>query len=323
MARLRWPNSSIHAQVESVFRSINAVGKSKKDAPQGHIRAIGTMRAYKAEAHAFATFLKSKGITDLRQADTVELAAKEYLSLKLNQARQGAQSIQTQELRASALSALSRAFNAFFSSRGLDFKLDFDASRKEYLKLCRVFLASKSDYRDGSRAYPRPEQLVAAISDTKHAIQASLQYQTGMRSEGVGAPSGVIRNPLTAENLRDFSHDPVTGARVGIVEVREKGGKLTPHFVPLETYSRLAAYLAKHGSLESKYSEYRSSIIMAAKATGQYSKGRGTHGLKTHFAQFRYMQCVRHGYTHERALQATALELAHNRMDVTMVYLKG
>lgn len=322
MAKLRWPNS-IHAQIQSVFRAITATGMDKKEAPTGYIRSIGTLRVYKAEAHSFAKFLQSKGIQNLQHTGKVELAAKEYLSSKLAQARQNAQSVRTQELRASALSALERGFNTFFSSRSINLKLNFSSSRKEYLELCRTFLSTKGEYRDGSRAYPRPEYLVAAIPNEKHALQASLQYQTGMRSEGAGAPSGTLRNPLTKENLKGYSPDPVTGAQVGIVAVQEKGGKVTPHFVPIETYTRLTAYLEKHGSLESKYSEYRNSIITAAKATGQYAKGRGTHGLKTHFAQTRYMECVCHGYTHERALQTTALELAHNRMDVSMVYLKG
>lgn len=323
MARLRWPGNSIHAQVESVFRAITAIGMSKKEAPKGHIRSIGTLRVYKAAAHSFAKFLQSKGVQNLQQTDKVELAAKEYLSMKLNQARQGGQSVRTQEACASALSALARGFNAFFSSRNIDLRLNFSASRKEFLELSRAFLPAKSEYKGGSRAYPRPAQLVAAISDEKHALQASLQYQSGMRAEGVGAPSGTIRNPMTKENLRGYAHDPITGTQVGIVEVKEKGGKWTQHFMPRETYERLASYLEKHGSLESKYSEYRGAVLAAAKATGQYDKGRATHGLKTYFAQARYMQCVRHGFTHERALQATALELAHNRMDVTMVYLKG
>ena len=65
------------------------------------------------------------------------------------------------------------------------------------------------------------------------------------------------------------------------------------------------------------------SALMAAKVSGQYAPGRGTHGLKNSFAQHRYMECVQHDFSHERALQQVALELAHNRADVTLIYTKG
>ena len=154
-------------------------------------------------------------------------------------------------------------------------------------------------------------------------MQAALQYQGGLRAEGAGSPSGRVANPLTPENLKGLIKDPVTGVKVGSVAVCEKGGKWTVHYVPLQTYEKLVSYLEKHGSLQSRYRDYRNAVIAAAKATGQYSSGRGTHGLKTSFAKNRYLECVRHGLTHEQAIQATALELAHNRSDITMIYTRG
>ena len=95
------------------------------------------------------------------------------------------------------------------------------------------------------------------------------------------------------------------------------------HYVPQKIYEMLGAYIEKNGSLQAKYSEYLKSVNEAAKATGQDSKGRGSHGLKTAFAHSRYRECVRHGFSHERALQQVALELAHNRFDITLIYTKG
>lgn len=322
MARLRWPKS-IHAQVEAIFSSLKAFGKSKAEADKGSIRSIGTWTAYLKEAHNFAQYLKSEGIHDLRDTERVSEMAGKYLAKALDEARTMNRSVQTQESRASAISAFERAFNTFFATRSPELRLDFHSDRKEYLALSRAYLHGKTNYPDGTRAYASPEKLVAAIKNPIHQLQATLQYQGGLRSEGVGAPSGMLANPLTLKNLRGYTNDPVTGAQVGTISVQEKGGKWTTHYVPVLTYDQLQKRITRHGPLQSKYREYRDAVIEAAKATGQYAKGRGTHGLKTTFAQRRYQECVRHNLSHEQALQATALELAHNRKDITLVYTRG
>ena len=321
MAKLRW-SKSLHAQVESIFAAIKGFGE-KKTLSTGAIRSLGTWRAYRSEAHRFANYLQSKNIKDLRETGAVQQAAKEYMAERLTVARQQGHSHQTQQARASALAALERGFNRFFEQRGISLRLYFAESRSEYLALSREYLLQRQEYMDGTRAYPAPERLVAAIPSETHALQATLQYQSGMRSEGVGAPSGKIPNPLTAENLRGYGKDPVTGQQVGIVATKEKGGKWTSHFLPKATYDRLEAHLQRHGRLESKYQEYRNSIITASKLTGQYAPGRGTHGLKTAFAKHRYAQCVKHGFSHEQAMQQTAWELSHNRWDITLIYTRG
>lgn len=322
MARLRWPKS-IHMQVESVFKSICAIGKDKKTAPKGHIRSIGTWGAYRAEAHRFAHFLSQNGINDLRDTIKIQSVVSKYLSRKLQVARMNNASYQTQKSRSSALASLERSFNNFFESRDRTLKLDFSAARKEYLALSKAYLNPKIVYSNGSRAYPQPEKLVSYIQDKTHALQATLQYQGGLRAEGVGAPSGKIYNPLTQKNLRGIVTDPVTKVSVGAIRVREKGGKWTTHYIPKTTYQQLVNHINQYGKLESKYADYRESVITAAKRSGQFSQGRGTHGLKTAFAHHRYRQCIERGFSHERALQTTALELAHNRFDITVRYLKG
>jgi len=64
-------------------------------------------------------------------------------------------------------------------------------------------------------------------------------------------------------------------------------------------------------------------INQAARVTGQYSPGRGSHGLKHNFAQERYLECIDHGLTHEQALQQTSLETSHFRLRETLTYTRG
>lgn len=322
MAKLRW-SKSVHSQLESIFASVKALGQSKAVAERGHIRSLGTWRIYRQEAHAFAKFLQGKGVKDIRDAAAVSRVAAEYLASKLSAARTSGLSVQTQELRASALSAFQRAYNSFFSQRGLDIRLDFANARKEYLALARLYLAPGRNYAEATRAYPRPEALIAAISNPVHQLQAKLQLQSGLRAEGSGAPSAKLANPLSFDNLKGFARDPVTGECVGVLLTREKGGKWTRHYLPEATYRQLQTYIQRQGPLQSNYKEYVTSVAQAARATAQYSKGRGSHGLKTAFAQRRYQQCAKHGFSHERAMQITALELGHNRMDITRIYVKG
>jgi hypothetical protein len=128
---------------------------------------------------------------------------------------------------------------------------------------------------------------------------------------------------LTSQALRGIGGDPVTGAAVGIVVVVEKGGKLTEHYVSVETYRRLEKHLEVHGRLESDYFAYLEALNSAARKTGQYAAGRGSHGLKHNFDQERYLECVAHGLTHEQALQQTSLETAHFRLRETLTYTRG
>lgn len=169
-----------------------------------------------------------------------------------------------------------------------------------------------------------PLRLIEKIADPTFQIQASLQYEGGLRAEGVGAPSNRrLQNPLTTKGLRGTAKDPVTGKLVGIVAATEKGGKEPDHYVSLETYSRLEEYILAHQQLESNYCAYVEAINQAAKSTGQYARGRGSHGLKHNFAQERYLECVSHGFSHEQALQQTSLETSHFRMRETLTYTSG
>jgi integrase len=175
-----------------------------------------------------------------------------------------------------------------------------------------------------NRAYPDPVLLVESIRDPIHRLQASLQYEGGLRAEGVGAPDHKrFKNPLTIESLRGIGPDPVTGEACGYVASVEKGGKETVHYISVSTYNQLKNYIQIYGKLESDYASYVESINLAARATGQHSTGRGSHALKHNFAQRRYQECVAFKMSHEEALQQTSLETSHFRMSETITYTRG
>jgi integrase len=265
-----------------------------------------------------------KGRLSLLDIPSVQDDMTEYLELMLAYHIEKKHSRQTVETLLSAMSKFEYAINYYIQQNCIDSPLlDTATLRRDFYSRSKKHLRKSSRSFD-CRAYPDPIRLIAAIHDGTYQLQAALQYEGGLRTEGVGSPSHcVIKNPLTATGLRGIGSDPVTGAKVGIVASKEKGGKFTEHYVSTVTYRRLEEYIQINVSLESKYSEYLAAVNRAAKATGQYAAGRGTHALKHSFAQERYLECVKHGMTHEQALQVTSLESSHFRLRETLTYTRG
>ena len=318
----RWP-TSIYSQIEAVFHSVRSIGKSKMDTDQG-IRSFGSWEVYKREAHRLAKFMHKKGRTSILDTLSVRDDMAEYLEERLSHYVAKKLSRQTMETILSALGKFEYAINHYIEIHTLNIsRLETEKLRMEFYARSRKLLRKSSKIFD-NRAYPDPIRLIAAISDGAFQLQASLQYEGGLRTEGVGAPSNRrLKNPLTSNGLRGIGTDPVTASPVGVVASVEKGGKETEHYVSIATYRRLEEHIVRHGKLESDYFAYVEAINTAAKATGQYAKGRGSHGLKHNFAQERYLECIKQGMSHEQALQQTSLETSHFRLRETLTYTRG
>lgn len=317
----RWPKS-LHSQIEAVFHSIRSVRIKKNENAQG-IRSFGVWNAYRYEAHRFADFMLRKGRADILNIQYVLDDIVDYLGKQLEFYAENKRSRQTFETTLSALGKFEIAINNYISThRPGQPKLDTSQVRKEFYAKSKKFLPKSSRHFD-SRAYSDPIRLIEAIPYGTYQLQASLQFEGGLRSEGVGAPSNRLKNPLTKEGLRGITNDPVSGSPVGAILSKEKGGKETVHYISVQTYQRLEEHISMHGKLESNYFEYIKEINKAARATNQYASGKASHGLKHNFAEERYSECVAHGMTHERALQNTSLELAHFRLRETLSYTRG
>jgi len=302
----RWP-SSVHSQCEAIFHGIRSFHLSKADCPDG-IRSAGVWKVYRYESHRFIDYFIRHGGTDLRDTATVRQLMAGYLDEVLARYREGGRSRQTLETIMAALAKLEYAMNSYNNAHHFDTeKMDTKDIRSTVATQGRKLLP-RSSRTFASRAYPDPPALIAAVTDGACQLMACLQFEGGLRCEGAGSPSGELLNPLTQDSLRGTSTDPVTGRPVGIVSVIEKGGKATTHYISLETYDRLTRHIVNHGKLEAPYDYYLHAINTAAKATGQYEPGRGTHGLKHAFALERYHECVQRGLSHEEALQAVTAD---------------
>ena len=268
--------------------------------------------------------MHKKGRTSILDTLSVLDDMAEYLEERLAHYVEKKRSRQTMETILSALGKFEYAINHYIEIHTLDIpRLETEKLRMEFYARSRKLLRKSSKIFD-NRAYPDPIRLIAAISDGAFQLQASLQYEGGLRTEGVGAPSNRrLKNPLTSKGLRGICTDPVTESPVGVVTSVEKGGKETEHYISVATYRRLEEHISRYGKLESDYYAYVEAINTVAKATGQYAPGRGSHGLKHNFAQERYLECINHGMSHEQALQQTSLETSHFRLRETLTYTRG
>jgi len=318
----RWP-TSLHSQTEAVFHAVRSIREAKADSALG-IRSFGSWKVYKYEVHRFVALMIGNGRTSILDTAFVYDDMAVYLEERLSHYVEKKRSRQTMETILAALGKFEYAINHYIEIHTLDIpRLETEKLRMEFYARSRNLLRKSSKIFD-NRAYPDPIRLIAAITDGTFQLQASLQYEGGLRTEGVGAPSNrPLKNPLTSDGLRGIATDPVTSLPVGIVASVEKGGKETEHFVTVSTYRRLEEYIERHGKLESDYFAYVEAINTAAKATVQHATGRGSHGLKHNFAQERYLECIKHGMSHEQALQQTSLETSHFRLRETLTYTRG
>lgn len=319
MGTNRWPKS-LHSQAEALLGGIRAIGRKKGSVDRRCIRGIGTWDVYRRDIHRFVEFLQRAGVRDLPQARSVSGFARAYTSSRGQALRGAGGSVQTIEREISALTKLSHALDVYAERHGGESAADIRTVLAEEKAHWRTELSARSGGYT-SRAYSDPEGLYAAIRDAGLRLQAKLMGEAGCRAEGVGAPSRGS-NPFTATNLLGMGTDPVSGDAAGRIVVTEKGGKHTEHFLKPETYHELEAHIAEHGQLASTYRTFLRAVEAAARATGQYAPGRGTHGLKHSFAQERMHEAVEAGLSHEEAKQAVANEIAHNRMDSVDVYLR-
>jgi len=296
---------------------------SKNDCEKG-IRSFGTWEIYRCESHKLADHLMTHGCNNLLDTAVVSRITSDYLMERLAYYIEKRRSLQTLERMLAGISKLEYALNYYIAAHELSIcPLDTNEFRKACVRDGKKQLR-KSSKTFSNRAFPDPVLLIKNIQDPICQLQASLQYEGGLRCEGVGAPRNRrLKNPLTNQGLRGIVTDPVTGIYVGVVASVEKGGKETEHFVSAETYRRLEEHLRMHGKLESDYFRYVKAVKRAAMETGQYAPGRGSHGLKHNFAQERYYECIAHGFTHEQALQQTSLETSHFRLQETLTYTRG
>ncbi|WP_373033593.1 hypothetical protein [Sulfurovum sp.] len=209
----------------------------------------------------------------------------------------------------SAMGKLEVALNRY-SAINDEFPQQYDFSKRlEVFNSAKdLELVAKSYH---NRAYQDPMKIIQNLAYQEYQLAAQIQLEGGARLEGVC----LIRE----EQLKGFRHDSITNKTVGVIETKEKGGKVGDILVSLNTYDLLTRYLSYTKIFKISKSNYMNDIRQTAKDLSLTANG--SHGFRWNFAQRRLFEYAQAGYTYEQSLLLVSSEMKHNRASITEHYL--
>jgi len=164
-----------------------------------------------------------------------------------------------------------------------------------------------------NRTYYKPYAIIDNLSTTEHKLVANIQLEGGARVEGVGL--------IKKEQLHGYIIDYVSQEKKGVLETKEKGGKIGDILLSPAIYQELKNYFVKtkKAFFRIDYQQYNNAIKIACLESGQ--KHMGSHGFRWTFAQNRVREYQSNGYSYEQALQGVSWEMKHFRASITEHYL--
>jgi len=161
-----------------------------------------------------------------------------------------------------------------------------------------------------SRAYKNPKTVIANIKNKMYRLAASIQYEGGARYVGI--------RKIELKQLKGRKIDEITGTLIGVIETKEKGGRVGDIFVTKKTYDELYSFLYKGGKFNIIYQQYEKEIV--ALCLKLDIDCNGSHGFRWSFARKRLVEYQNHGFTYEESLRKVSFEMKHNRKDITEHY---
>jgi integrase len=187
-----------------------------------------------------------------------------------------------------------------------DFKI-----RQELLNNARDLKLVANNYHN--RVYVNSIAIINNFKNLSHQIAALIQLEGGARSEGVTL--------IKEEQLKGFKIDEISKRTVGVIETKEKGGKVGDVLVSLTTYQKLENYFIDNDTknFKIKYQNYLDDIKNSCRELN--AKYQGSHGFRWTFAQNRVCEYQKYEYTYEQALQGVSWEMKHFRASITEHYL--
>lgn len=197
------------------------------------------------------------------------------------------------------------------------FSLNVHGEKREYnfsirqsrLDEARNLKIVASNYHN--RAYNNPLTLITNLKNPLHKLAASIQYEGGARIEGVA-----LIKPI---QLKGYKFDSISKSEVGVIETKEKGGKVGDVLVSVNTYNALQSYLSQKPSFKITRQSYYDDIKRAALLSNETPEA--SHALRWNFAKRRMFEYAQAGYSYEDSLQEVSYEMKHNRAYITKHYL--
>lgn len=301
---------SVYYQTGQLTEAIFIEGAKKVDRinpDHPHYQTIASyksMKTYRDVWNNLGNYLKEHwNLKDFEKITTEHIDA--YISYKIEYYP----TKQYLEKIVSALGKLEHALERFsLITYGKVKEYDFSI-REQKLHYAKVQNLVADGYHN--RVYKDPKHIIDNLSTIKHQIATLIQLQGGARSEGVTF--------IRKDQLKGWSIDPITKEEIGLIETKEKGGKVGNVMISLEVYAWLEDYFEQETFFRIKYQEYADDIRQTCLKLGVIP--HGSHGFRWTFAQNRVRTYQDHGYTYEQALQGVSWEMKHFRADITEHYL--
>ena len=273
------------------------------------VASFNTMKAYRNVWNNFFNFL-----LEHFKLKNCELITDEHVKSYFEYKIEYYASKQYAEKISSALGKLEFALNKYsiekysFTNKE-PIKYDFKI-RQNILDNAKNLNQIANNYHN--RTYSNPKELIENLQDENHKIAASIQLFGGARVEAVTL--------IKYEQLKGIKIDTVTNKEVGIIETKEKGGKVGDVLVNFNTYKKLENHFINNDKFKINYQAYLNDLKLAAKISNQ--KYQSSHGLRWTFAQNRvrdYQQKA--NYSYYEAIQQVSWEMKHFRASITEHYL--
>jgi len=164
-----------------------------------------------------------------------------------------------------------------------------------------------------NRTYKDAKKIIKNLSQEDFKIAATIQLEGGARLEGVGL--------IKKNQLKGMKIEKITGKVVGLIETKEKGGKVGDILVKPFTYSDLVDYIEDSGKDYFKINKQKYSNDIKETCLKLGIVPKGSHGFRWTFAQNRVRAYQDNGYTYEQAIQGVSWEMKHFRASITEHYL--
>ena len=298
------------AQLAKVVFVAGAKKKDRIDPTHTHYLAVAsykTMESYRSVWNNFFNYL-----AEHFKLKNCELITAEHVQAYIEYKIEYYPSKQYLEKITAALGKLELALNKYSQAKYPDNPIAYDFKiRQELLNEARDLKLVANNYKN--RVYQNPQDISENLSSLEHKLAASIQLEGGARSEGVTF--------IKEEQLKGNKIDEISNKEVGVIETKEKGGKVGDVFISPKTYKRLEEYfIYKNTSIfKIRYQAYVDDIRETCKRLNIDPKG--SHGFRWTFAQNRVREYQQHGYSYEQALQGVSWEMKHFRASITELYL--
>ena len=186
-----------------------------------------------------------------------------------------------------------------------DFKI-----RQNILHTARDLKLVANNYKN--RTYQNPLTIIDCLTLDNHKIAASIQLEGGTRVEGVSL--------IKIAQLKGYKIDEISKQEKGVIETKEKGGKVGDILITPSTYKKLEDYFLNNEIkvFKIKYQDYADDIKNACALSKEVANG--SHGFRWTFAQNRVREYQKYNYTYEQALQGVSWEMKHFRASITEHY---